>query len=26
MENAMRLKVPLKVEAGVGADWFEAKG
>ncbi|MEX2217019.1 MAG: DNA polymerase I [Phycisphaeraceae bacterium] len=25
MEHAMELKVPLKVEAGVGPNWFEAK-
>ena len=25
MEQAMKLKVPLKVEAGVGPNWFEAK-
>ena len=25
MEQAMKLKVPLKVEAGVGRDWLEAK-
>jgi len=25
MESAMSLKVPLKVEAGVGRDWFDAK-
>ncbi|MEM6458062.1 MAG: DNA polymerase I [Planctomycetota bacterium] len=25
MEHAMSLKVPLKVEPGVGADWFAAK-
>lgn len=25
MENAMALKVPLKVEPGVGENWFEAK-
>lgn len=24
MEGAMRLSVPLKVETGIGADWFEA--
>ncbi|MBB6428417.1 DNA polymerase I [Algisphaera agarilytica] len=25
MESAMQLKVPLKVEPGIGTDWFEAK-
>ncbi len=25
MEDAMALKVPLKAEAGVGPDWFDAK-
>lgn len=25
MENAMELKVPLRVEPGIGTDWFEAK-
>ncbi len=25
MRSAMKLKVPLDVEAGIGADWFEAK-
>lgn len=25
MENAMALKVPLKVEPGIGTDWFNAK-
>ena len=25
MESAMSLKVPLKVEVGVGTDWFDAK-
>ncbi|MEM1107150.1 MAG: DNA polymerase I [Planctomycetota bacterium] len=25
MENAMDLKVPLKVDPGIGTDWFEAK-
>jgi DNA polymerase-1 len=25
MENAMKLRVPLKVEAGVGEDWYSAK-
>ena len=25
MRLAMELKVPIEVEAGIGADWFEAK-
>jgi len=25
MEGAWKMKVPLKVEAGVGGDWFGAK-
>jgi DNA polymerase I-like protein with 3'-5' exonuclease and polymerase domains len=25
MEGAMALRVPLKVETGIGASWYEAK-
>ena len=25
MENAMKLRVPLKVDAGIGPNWFDVK-